>query len=86
MTLRRLDQMLLDRRVTPIQALGRPFDPRAARVVGIAADSTAAEGIVIEEVRSGFLWESHILRTADVIVSRRAPSDPQQRTEQRERT
>jgi molecular chaperone GrpE len=70
MTLRRLDQVLLDRRVVATQLVGLPFDPRLARAIGIAADSTVAEGTVIKEVRAGFLWDDQVLRTAEVIVSK----------------
>jgi molecular chaperone GrpE len=70
MTLRRLDQVLLDRRVVATQLAGLPFDPRLARAVGTAADSAVAEGTVIEEVRAGFLWDDQVLRTAEVIVSK----------------
>ena len=70
MTLRRLDQVLLDRRVVPAQLTGRPFDPRRARVVGTSADRSVAGGTVLEEVRTGFLWDDQVLRTADVIVSK----------------
>ncbi len=72
MTVRRLDQALLDRRVVPMQLIGLPFDPRRARVVGTSAESAAADGTVIEEVRAGFLWDDQVLRTADVIVSKSA--------------
>jgi len=72
MTLRRLDQALLDRRVVPMQLVGLPFDPRRARVVGTSAESAAADGTVIVEVRAGFLWDDQVLRTADVIVSKSA--------------
>ena len=47
MTLRRLDQILVDRRVVATQLAGLPFDPRLARAIGTAADSSAAEGSVI---------------------------------------
>jgi molecular chaperone GrpE len=71
MTLRRLDQVLLDRRVVATQLAGLPFDPRLARAIGTAADSSvAAEGTVIKEVRAGFLWDDLVLRTAEVIVSK----------------
>jgi len=72
MTLRRLDQVLLDRRVVPMQLVGLPFDPRRARVVATSADSSTAEGTVLEEVRTGVLWDDQVLRTADVIVSKNA--------------
>jgi molecular chaperone GrpE len=84
LTLRRLDQMLLDRRVVPIDVLGKPFDHREARVVGVSENGAAAPGAVIEEVRGGFTWDSQILRVADVVVSKRAPSDVEQRAEQGE--
>jgi molecular chaperone GrpE len=70
MTLRRLDQILLDRRVVATQLAGLPFDPRLARAIGTAADSFVAEGTVIKEVRAGFLWDDQVLRTAEVIVSK----------------
>jgi len=70
MTLRRLDQVLLDRRVVAAQLLGRPFDPRLARVVGTSTDASVADGTVTEEVRAGFLWNDQVLRTAEVIVSK----------------
>ena len=70
MTLRRLDQILLDRRVVATQLAGSPFDPRLARAVGTATDSAVAEGTVIEEVRAGFLWDDQVLRAAEVIVSK----------------
>jgi molecular chaperone GrpE len=70
MTLRRLDQVLLDRRVVATQLAGLPFDPRLARAIGTAADSSVAEGTVIKEVRAGFLWDDRVLRTAEVIVSK----------------
>jgi len=72
MTVRRLDQVLLDRRIVPMQLAGLPFDPRRARVVGTSADNAAADGTVLGEVRAGFLWDDQVLRTADVIVSKNA--------------
>jgi len=72
MILRRLDQVLLDRGIVAMQLVGQPFDPRRARVVATSPDRAAAEGMVIEEVRVGFLWDDQVLRTAEVIVSKGA--------------
>jgi molecular chaperone GrpE len=69
-TLRRLDQVLLDRGVVAIRLAGQPFDPRRARVVATVPDLSVAEGTVIEEVRTGFQWNDQVLRTAEVIVSK----------------
>jgi molecular chaperone GrpE len=70
LTLRRLDQILLDRRVVAVRLQGQPFDPLNARAIATVADSAAPDGTVIEEVRAGFLWDDQVLRTAEVIVSK----------------
>jgi molecular chaperone GrpE len=70
MIVRRLDQVLLDRGVVATRLIGQPLDPHRARVVGTTPDSSVAAGTVMEEVRSGFLWDDQVLRTAEVIVSK----------------
>jgi molecular chaperone GrpE len=80
LTLRRLDQVLADRRVVPTQVVGRPLDPRQARVVAVTSDADARDGTVVEEVRAGFLWEDQILRIADVIVAKAAANQSGEKT------
>lgn len=70
MTLRRLDQLLADRRVTPIATVGRPFTPSLARVVATIDDPAVADGVVVAELRAGFKWEDELLRPAEVTVAR----------------
>jgi molecular chaperone GrpE len=74
MTLRRLDRVLADRRVTPIVTVGRPFSPAVARAVATRDDPTVGEGWVIAESRAGFEWDGELLRAAEVIVAKRAGS------------
>ena len=74
LTLQRLDQVLRNRGVEAMQLLGRPLDPRLARAIGTVPNHAAAEGTVVEEVRTGFLWGDAVLRTAEVVVSRPAAS------------
>jgi molecular chaperone GrpE len=71
MTLRRVDRLLADQRIAAIETVSRPFDPRHAIAVATVADPAAADGIVVEEVRQGFLWQGELLRPAEVIVARR---------------
>jgi molecular chaperone GrpE len=70
MTLGRFDRVLRERGVVPIGLAGKPFDPRLARAVGTMADAGLENGIVVQEVRSGFLWEGELLRPADVVVNK----------------
>jgi molecular chaperone GrpE len=71
MTLRRIDKLLADRRIVATETVGRPFDPRLAAAAATIEDPAAADGIVVEEVRPGFLWQGELLRPAEVIVARR---------------
>jgi molecular chaperone GrpE len=72
MTLRRVDKLLADQRITVIESVGRRLDPRHAAAVATVEDPSAADGIVVEEVRAGFLWQGELLRPAEVIVARHA--------------
>ena len=74
MTLRRLDQALAERRVTPIATIGRPFSPARARVIATIDDPAVADGVVVAEWRPGFEWEEELLRPAEVTVARSAAS------------
>jgi molecular chaperone GrpE len=71
MTLRRIDRLLADRRIVATETVGRPFDPRLAAAVATIEDPAVADGIVVEEVRPGFLWQGELLRPAEVIVVKR---------------
>jgi molecular chaperone GrpE len=74
-TARRLDRILAERRVTRIEQVGKSFDPRLARAVGARQAAHAGPGIVLEEVRAGYLWDEDLLRTAEVIVSKSGEGD-----------
>jgi molecular chaperone GrpE len=71
MTLRRVDGLLANQSIAVIETVGRPLDPRHAAAVATVEDPSAADGIVVEEVRPGFLWQGELLRPAEVIVARR---------------
>jgi molecular chaperone GrpE len=72
MTVRRIDRLLAERSIVAIETVGRPFDPRLAVAMSTVEDPAAADGVVVEEVRPGFLWQGELLRPAEVIVARRA--------------
>jgi len=70
MTLRRFLQVLARYRVQPIEALGLPLNPHTMRAVESASDPAYGNGIVIEELRKGFIWEDDLLRPAEVRVNK----------------
>jgi molecular chaperone GrpE len=69
-TLRRFDQVLFNRRVTPIESVGRPLDPKRARVLATVEAQGRGSGEVVEDIRTGYLWGEDVLRPADVVVNK----------------
>jgi len=70
MALRRFDRALSYIGITPVIALGQPFDPATMRAVGQESDSQKEAGIVIEEQAGGFVRQDEVIRTAEVIVNK----------------
>ena len=66
----RLLDLLAAYKITPIPAVGQPFDPH--RHVAVATDTTnrAPDGIIISQDRRGYATPDKVLRFAEVVVAR----------------
>lgn len=71
LTLQRLDTLLTEQRVRPIDAVGSRLDPNTMRVVGVEFDAHRAPGEVLTDARRGFMRGDELLRLAEVIVNKR---------------
>ena len=81
LTNRNLHTILESEGVSPIQALGQPFDPSAHEAVLLQESADAPEGTVLAVARAGYKQHDRILRPAQVVVSRR-PQTQQSSTTQ----
>ncbi|MGR9012593.1 MAG: nucleotide exchange factor GrpE [Gammaproteobacteria bacterium] len=70
MTLRRFEQLLQRHRVVPIDCVGKTLDPHTMSAVEVGHDAKLDNGVVIEELRQGFLFEDQVLRVAEVKVNK----------------
>ena len=70
MTLKRFEQLLQRHQVYAIDCVGKLLDPRTMSAVEISQDPSIDNGIVIEELRKGFLFENNVLRLAEVKVNK----------------
>ena len=70
MNLARLDAILARRTVRPIEALGRRFDPLTMHAADVVHDAMQADGVVLDEVRRGYVRADDLLRAAEVVVNR----------------
>jgi molecular chaperone GrpE len=76
LNLRRLDETLARRGVRPLQAVGQTFDPHRMHAAELAKDPTQPAGLVVAELRRGFLLKDQLLRPAEVVVNRPDADDP----------
>ena len=70
MTLKRFEQLLQRHNVYAIDCIGKLLDPHTMSAVEISQDPKLDNGIVIEELRKGFLFENNVLRLAEVKVNK----------------
>jgi molecular chaperone GrpE len=69
MTFRQLDQLLAQEGLTPIEAVGQPFNPEFHQAIMQVESEEHEEGIVVEEVQKGYLLKDKVIRPAMVKVS-----------------
>jgi molecular chaperone GrpE len=73
---KRLAEALKAQGVTPIDSVGRQFDPTLHEAVGAIDAAAGKSGIAIEpgavadETRRGYLWDGEVLRPASVYVAK----------------
>lgn len=55
--------------VTPIEAVGKEFDPAFHNAVMHVEDAEAGENIVVEEFQKGYMYKDHVVRYSMVKVA-----------------
>jgi molecular chaperone GrpE len=70
MTVRRFEQLLQQYQVRPIDCVGQLFDPVTMSAIETGYDPKLENGIVLEELRKGFLLQDQVLRLAEVKVNK----------------
>jgi molecular chaperone GrpE len=74
---RKLLNVLAQFDVTPIEAQGQPFDPHFHDAMLQEPSDVYDEGVVMEEIRKGYLMNDQVLRPTVVKVSQGAPQPEQ---------
>ena len=65
---------LADHGATPLDSVGEPFDANYHEALAQLPSSDVAEGVVMNEVKRGWLLHGKLLRAAQVVVSSGAPA------------
>ncbi len=71
LSIQRIEEALSDLGIERIQTLEQSFDPHSMEALQISYMEGKAEGLVLEEIRSGYHDAQGVLRVAQVVVNRR---------------
>jgi molecular chaperone GrpE len=66
---RKLRALLESEGVTPIEAIGRPFDPREHEAIATVPSTGRPEGEVVAEIQRGYRVRDRVLRPAMVAIA-----------------
>jgi len=75
LTFQHLEEALASVGVEPIEAVGRPFDPKLDEAIGSEESDQHPDDTVLVELRRGYRMHDRVLRPALVKVSRRPAQD-----------
>ena len=70
MTVKRFEQLLQRHQVKAIDSVGKILDPVTMTAVETGHNLKVENGIVLDELRKGFLYKDQVLRLAEVKVNR----------------
>ncbi len=70
-----MNSLLLEYKVTPINALGEIFNPNFHEAVSVVEDSSLDEGTIIKEIRKGYISENRVIRPTIVEISKKLKLD-----------
>ena len=74
---------LADHGATPIDSVGEPFDANYHEALAQLPSPDVEEGIVMNEVKRGWLLHGKLLRAAQVVVSSGMPEKPAETPEEK---
>ncbi|MBT3812309.1 MAG: nucleotide exchange factor GrpE [Gammaproteobacteria bacterium] len=70
MTTRRFEQLLQRYQVSTVDCIDQLLDPETMTAVATGEDPKLVNGMVLEELRKGFLYQGQVLRLAEVKVNK----------------
>jgi len=70
-----MNSLLLEYKVTQINALGEIFNPNFHEAVSVVEDSSLDEGTITKEIRKGYISENRVIRPTIVEISKKLKLD-----------
>jgi len=83
MTLKKLEKVLKSEGVSPIECVGKPFDPLKHSVVAKIERDDVKDCTVVEEVRKGYMLKEKVIRPSIVKIAVEPSSKSQEEMNQK---
>lgn len=80
MTLEQFRKLLEASGVTPVEAIGQPFDPNFHQAMGQVPTADHSPNTVVQELQKGYLLNERLLRPSLVMVSSPPSVEPDENT------
>jgi molecular chaperone GrpE len=79
-------KVLADAGITPIETVGKPFDPAKHEAIMQEENAAVPDGTIVEEFQRGFMLNDRVLRAARVKVARKpaAAAEEKETTEKKD--
>lgn len=77
-------RILKNEGLEPIETVGKPFDVRKHEVLLQQVNDDLPEDTILEEIQTGYMLNSRVLRHAKVVVSQKSPPPPPPPTEEKQ--
>ena len=78
MTVKKLEKILENEGVSPINSMDQPFDPVKHQAISQLNINDADDCIVVEEIRKGYIMKEKIIRPSIVRISSKESSKQEQ--------
>ena len=73
--IKNMNSLLSENNVSPIEAIGKIFDPNLHEAVSIVEDSSLDEGTITKEIRKGYISGKRVIRPTVVEISKKIKLD-----------
>ena len=70
-----MNSLLLEYKVTPINALGEIFNPNFHEAVSVVEDASLDDGTITKEIRKGYISHNRVIRPTIVEISKKLKLD-----------
>ncbi len=73
--IKNMNSLLLEYKVSPINALGEIFNPNFHEAISVVEDSSLDEGTITKEIRKGYISRNRVIRPTIVEISKKLKLD-----------